>query len=82
MNLCLEFHSFSPKNIMKTTVNKTIDNCIAVVTSFIENHALKIPVVKVLTPKYFTAPYSFNTSIKTRNKPESIAGLDNGKIIL
>ena len=36
----------------------------------------------MLTPKYFTAPYSFKTSIITRNNPEKIAGLDNGKIIL
>ena len=47
-----------------------------------ENQDLKIPDVYVLTPKYFTAPYSFRTSIITKNNPDIIAGLDNGNITL
>jgi hypothetical protein len=54
----------------------------AVFMSSIEYQDLNIPLVKVLTPKYFTAPYSFSTSIMIKNKPEKIETLDIGKIIL
>jgi hypothetical protein len=67
----------------KTTIaNKITASKEAVWTSCIEYHDLKIPLVNVFTPKYLTAPYSFNTSITTRNKPENMDTLDNGTIIL
>jgi hypothetical protein len=47
-----------------------------------EYQDLKIPLVKVLTPKYLTAPYSFRTSIIIKNKPENIETLDIGIMIL
>ena len=65
-----------------TTNNRIHANWIAPFTSPNESQDLKIPVVKVFTPKYLTAPYSFNTSIITKNKPEKIAGLDNGSMTL
>ena len=54
----------------------------AVLMSSIEYQDLNIPLVKVFTPKYFTAPYSFSTSIVIKNKPEKIETLDIGRIIL
>tara|TARA_B100000945_G_C20059329_1_gene447287 strand:+ start:286 stop:459 length:174 start_codon:yes stop_codon:yes gene_type:complete len=47
-----------------------------------ENQYLKIPTEKVSTPKYFTAPYSFNNSIITSIKPENIPEKESGKITL
>ena len=62
--------------------NNIDDSCIAAPVSFIEFHDLNIPIVYVFTPKYLTAPYSFKTSIITKNKPENIAGLESGKTTL
>ena len=78
LNLLFWLKYFSTKN-KKATINKRIDdNWIAAPLSFIEFHDLNIPMVYVLTPKYFTAPYSFKTSITTKNKPDKIAGLESG----
>ena len=82
MNLNLAFKYLSIEK--KTTTiknNKTASND-AVSTSPIEYQDLKIPLVKVFTPKYFTAPYSFKTSITTKNNPEKIATLESGITIL
>ena len=51
----------------------------AVLMSSIEYQDLNIPLVKVFTPKYFTAPYSFNTSIIIKNKPEKIKIVDKSE---
>tara|TARA_B100000886_G_C20379312_1_gene473234 strand:+ start:908 stop:1198 length:291 start_codon:yes stop_codon:yes gene_type:complete len=72
---------FSSIRIINTNKIKTEDNWIAEFISPNENQDLKIPVVNVLTPKYFTAPYSFKTSIITKNNPAKIAGLESGRII-
>ena len=82
MNLYLEFKYLSIEK-KKTTIknNKTASNE-AVSTSCIEYQDLNIPLVKVFTPKYFTAPYSFKTSIIIRNNPEKIATLESGITIL
>jgi hypothetical protein len=76
------FTFFSSRN-KNATINKRIEESwIAAPVSFIEFHVLKIPMVYVFTPKYFTAPYSFKTSIITRKRPEKIAGFESGIIIL
>ena len=63
------FTFFSSRN-KNATINKRIEESwIAAPVSFIEFHVLKIPMVYVFTPKYFTAPYSFKTSIITKNNP-------------
>ena len=41
-----------------------------------------MPLVNVLTPKYFTAPYSFKTSMTTKKRPEKIETLERGITIL
>ena len=41
-----------------------------------------MPLVNVLTPKYFTAPYSFRTSMTTKKRPEKIETLERGITIL
>jgi hypothetical protein len=82
LNLLNRLKYFSVKNKKATINNRIDDNWIAAPVSFIEFHDLKIPIVKVLTPKYLTAPYSFKISIITRNNPEKIAGLDKGKTTL
>jgi hypothetical protein len=66
----------------ETIINKQTASIEAVLTSSIEYHDLKIPLVKVLTPKYLTAPYSFRTSIITKKRPEKIDTLEIGIIIL
>ena len=45
-------------------------------------HALYIPVVNVDIPKKDTAPKSDKVSIATKDRPATIAGLAEGKIIL
>ena len=65
-----------------TKINNETANKDAVSKSCIEFHDLNIPLVKVFTPKYLTAPYSLRTSIITKNNPEKIATLDMGRIIL
>ena len=72
----------SKKKKNTTITNNDTASKDAVSTSCIEYHDLNIPLVKVFTPKYLTAPYSFKTSIITRNKPEKIATLEIGRIIL
>ena len=47
-----------------------------------EIHALYIPVVKVEIPKNETDPKSDKVSIATNDKPATIAGLADGRIIL
>ena len=47
-----------------------------------EIQALYIPVVKVETPKKDTEPKSESVSIATNERPATIAGLAEGKIIL
>ena len=79
LNLLFLLKIFSLKN-KKATINKSIeDNCMAAPVAFIEFQDLNIPIVYVFTPKYLTAPYSFKTSIITKNKPEKIAGFERGK---
>ena len=62
--------------------NKKTASNDAVSTSCIEYQDLKIPLVNVFTPKYLTAPYSFNTSIITKKSPEKIETLESGITIL
>ena len=68
----------SKENKIKTIVKRNIESPAAVVSSLKAYQVLKISVVKVFTPKYFTAPYSFKTSIDTKKIAEIIAGADNG----
>ena len=58
------------------------DRRMADIGSFKGNQARKMPVVNVGTPKYFTAPYSFSTSIRTSVSPPTTAGLAMGRATL
>ena len=53
----------------------------AAVKLFIPNQMLKIPSVSVSTAKYSTVPKSDKTSIKTRAKPATTAGLAKDRSI-
>ena len=66
---------------IKIPINKKakIESWAAADMSFIPNHTLKIPSVKVSRAKYSTVPKSDTTSIKTRDNPAIIAGLASGK---
>ena len=78
----LEFEYLSRIKKIETIIKRHTARIEAVSTSSIEYHDLKIPLVKVLTPKYFTAPYSLRTSIITRKRPEKIETLEIGIMIL
>ena len=82
MYLYFELLYLSKIKNKETSINKHTARIFAVTTSPIEFHDLKIPLVKVLTPKYLTAPYSFKTSIMIKKRPENIDTLDIGIIIL
>ena len=73
---------FSNINNPSININKKNDNLLAKVRSSNEIHALYIPVVKVDIPKKETEPKSERVSIATRERPATIAGLAEGKIIL
>ena len=72
----LEYFSITKKKRKKR--NNKAASCFAVVRSFIPNHVLKIPVVKVGMAKCSTAPKSEIVSIATTISPAIIAGLANG----
>ena len=65
----------------KITKSKIDASCIAVAKSYMPNHVLKIPVVKVGIAKCWTAPKSESVSIPTIAKLAKIAGLIRGNII-
>ena len=80
--LYFDVEYLSSKKKIETIIRRQTAKIDAVLMSSIEYQDLNIPLVKVFTPKYFTAPYSFNTSIVIKNKPEKIDTLDIGRIIL
>ena len=63
-------------------VNETIATWDAAAKSFIPNHRLNIPRVRVSTAKNSTVPKSDIVSIKTKDNPATIAGLDIGSATL
>ena len=73
---------FSNINKPSININKKNDNLLAKVRSSKEIQALYIPVVKVDIPKKETEPKSESVSIATKERPATIAGRADGKIIL
>ena len=64
---------------IKNNKNRKAANCFAVIISFIPNHVLKIPEVKVGTAKCSTAPKSDSVSIATNIIPAITAGRAKGR---
>ena len=68
-------------NNPRIKINKKNDNLLARAKSSNEIQALYIPVVSVEIPKKDTEPKSDKVSIATRDRPATIAGLAEGRII-
>ena len=81
-NLYFDVEYLSRIKNIETIIRRQTARIDAVFTSSIEYQDLKIPLVNVLTPKYFTAPYSLSTSMTIKKSPENIDTLDIGIIIL
>ena len=82
LNLYLLLTYLSKIKNSATTINKKTASNDAVCISTIGPQARNIPLVQVFTPKQFTAPYSFKTSITIKKRPEKIAALEIGIAIL
>ena len=80
--LAFFLEKFSKINKPRIKISKKNDNLFARVRSSKEIQALYMPVVKVDIPKKDTAPKSESVSMATNDKPATIAGLADGKIIL
>jgi hypothetical protein len=63
---------------MNTNTSSVAESCAAATGSPSENHARKIPVVNVCTPKYATVPKSARVSISASAVPATIAGRASG----